>query len=143
MAEQTAPKAGIFDHSPVLLVMVAITLFGSFASLIFMGFSNSHLGVYEALFMGMDILKIAGVGLMLFRSPKGWLTYSIGETIRCALIPLVLASQNAHADFALESPLASKGSLILFFSVIFGLIWIMGYGYLTKESSQVSPSEKQ
>lgn len=143
MAEQTAPKSSFLDHPPLLLMMVAITLFGSLGSMIYFSLLRPHFGVYEAIFVGMDLAKIIGVAMILMRSSKGWITYTIAEIFRCALIPLVIASQNAHTEFGMESPFGGKSSLILFFSVIFGLIWIMGYGYLLKESAPTLPSEKQ
>ena len=112
----------------VVLTLSILTMLASAISFFSILVLFPEKGLYLSLFMVMDLLKIAGAAGMLMLRKPGFYIYTIGEIFRTALIPLVFAWQTAHTDFGMESSLAGRGTIILFFSVIFGLIWILGYG---------------
>ena len=112
----------------VILTLAILTLLASAISFISILLLFPEKGLYLYLFMLMDLVKIAGaIGMLMLKRP-GFYIYTFGEVFRTALIPLVFAWQTAFTDFGMESSLAGRGTIILFFSVIFGLIWILGYG---------------
>lgn len=135
-------KAQLPTHQfqTVLTAMVGLTLVGSALSSFYILVHVPVKGLYEYLFVLLDLIKMAGAILLFRQNKTGFYVYAPAEVLRTAILPILFARQTALSDFGIESSLAGKGTLFLFFSVIFGLIWIIGYGYFV-QNPHTPPSE--